>query len=684
MADDVSIRVRLQDQARASAGMRDLAGDVRDVGDAAGATRREADRMGRSVSAAGRNVDSAASSSGKLRSALASVRTPLVGVAAAGAGLLGVGSAIGFIGEEFTESAKVGAQTAAVIKSTGGVAGITRSEVEGLAGAISLKTGIDDEAIQTGSNLLLTFKKVRNEVGKGNDVFDRATAAAVDLSAAGFGSLESTSKQLGKALNDPVKGMTALGRSGVTFTAQQKKTIEGMVEQGNLLGAQKLLLREVESQVKGSAEAQAQPMDKLRTSVGNLAETMGGMLAPAANTVVTAVTGMATKASGGLSRLQKAFEMGGVNGLIEGFDGMVGAGGRLDGALDDVRSALGSVVGVAKNGAAAFKPLLPAVSALPSPLGLVAGAFLLLEAGGQPLAIALGSVVAGFIAFRTVMFVQGLITGVTVAMGALNAVMIANPVGVVVAGLVALGLALYLAHQKSETFREGVQSVWSFLKDNWPLLTGILTAGLVPAIVLIVRNWDKLKGTASDVVGFVKEKFSSFVDFFKSVPGKLSGAFSGMFDGIKDAFRSAINFIISGWNSLDFKIPGFDPPGPGPKFGGVTIGVPDIPMLAKGGTVRGMGSWVTGEDGAELNTMLPGGGVRVQPLGGSVRSPVLQPAGAPEDRSSPGSSASLMQEVTDRLVDALLRHPTIVQVDRRELGRAVRDDGDQRDARRFG
>ena len=31
---------------------------------------------------------------------------------------------------------------------------------------------------------------------------------------------------LGKALNDPVKGITALGRAGVTFTDEQKKQIK--------------------------------------------------------------------------------------------------------------------------------------------------------------------------------------------------------------------------------------------------------------------------------------------------------------------------------------------------------------------------------------------------------------------------------------------------------------------------
>jgi phage-related minor tail protein len=131
---------------------------------------------------------------------------------------------------EARESEKVGKTTAQVIKATGGAAKVSAEQVGDLAQAISEKAGMDDEAVQTGANLLLTFKNVRNEAGQGADIFNRATAAAVDLSAAGFGSVDSSAKMLGKALNDPVQGISALSRAGVTFTASQKETIKKMAE----------------------------------------------------------------------------------------------------------------------------------------------------------------------------------------------------------------------------------------------------------------------------------------------------------------------------------------------------------------------------------------------------------------------------------------------------------------------
>ncbi|KQY58311.1 hypothetical protein ASD11_01195 [Aeromicrobium sp. Root495] len=198
-----------------------------------------------------------------------------------------LGDAIG----EARESQKVGALTTQTIKATGGAANVTASQVGNLAAAISNKSGMDDEAIQTGANLLLTFKNVRNEAGKGNKIFNQATQAATDLSAAGFGSVSSASVLMGKALNDPIKGISALGRSGVTFTEDQKKLIKGLVEQGNTLAAQKIILKEVRGQVGGAAEASATAGEKLAVTWGNFKETIGTALLPLIDKLATFVGG---------------------------------------------------------------------------------------------------------------------------------------------------------------------------------------------------------------------------------------------------------------------------------------------------------------------------------------------------------------------------------------------------------
>jgi hypothetical protein len=210
-----------------------------------------------------------------------------LGIAAAvGGGISLLKSAVG----EAREAQKVGALTTAIIKATGGAANVTAGQVSKLSTSISNKTAVDDEAIQKGANLLLTFKNVRNEAGKGADIFNQATAAAVDLSAAGFGSIDSASKMLGKALNDPVKGMSALSRAGVTFTAGQQKQIKAMVKSGDLLGAQKIILGEVKSQVGGAGAASATAGEKMKVAWNNAKESLGTALLPAIDKLQIAIT----------------------------------------------------------------------------------------------------------------------------------------------------------------------------------------------------------------------------------------------------------------------------------------------------------------------------------------------------------------------------------------------------------
>ncbi len=186
---------------------------------------------------------------------------------------------------ELEEQQKVLAQTEATIKSTGGAANVTADQVAGLAANLQDLSGKDAEAIQAGENLLLTFKSIRNEAGDGNDIFNQATKTALDLSVAWGQDMTQSAVQLGKALEDPVVGMTALQRVGVTFTQSQKDTIKQLVATGKTLEAQKLILQEVNSQVGGSAEAYGQTLpgklERARNALDDLKANIVASAAPA-------------------------------------------------------------------------------------------------------------------------------------------------------------------------------------------------------------------------------------------------------------------------------------------------------------------------------------------------------------------------------------------------------------------
>lgn len=140
-------------------------------------------------------------------------------------------------------------------------------------------------------------------------------------------------------------------------------------------------------------------------------------------------------------------------------------------------------------------------------------------------------------------------------------------------------------------------------------------AAVIALGIIIWRNWDTIKRWTSELVQWLKDRWEDLLGFFKAIPGRMSGIFSGMFDGIKNAFKSAINWVIRAWNGLEFKIPGFDPPGPGPSFGGFTLGVPNIPQLAQGGIVTHPTLALIGEAGPEAVVPLSnGGGMGVQTI----------------------------------------------------------------------
>jgi hypothetical protein len=219
-------------------------------------------------------------------------------IAALAAGAAGIGAMVKTLQvgtAEFMEQQKVAAQTGAVLKSTGGIANVTAKQIGSLSTALMKKSGVDDEAIASGQNLLLTFTKIRNETGKGNDIFDQATVAMLDLSVAMGKDLNSSAILVGKALNDPVKGATALSRAGVQLTKGQKDQIEAFVESGRVLEAQKIILAELTTQFGGSAEAAGKTLpgqlNILKQTFNNLAGEIAAKFLPGLATAATKLVG---------------------------------------------------------------------------------------------------------------------------------------------------------------------------------------------------------------------------------------------------------------------------------------------------------------------------------------------------------------------------------------------------------
>jgi hypothetical protein len=212
---------------------------------------------------------------------LTGVNLASVGVAGA---MIGLASGIKFAVSEAMEAEKIMALTESTIKATGGAAGLTAGQIGQMAMRLSLLNAIDDETIQSAENLMLTFKKVKG------DAFEPAMQAAIDLSVIMGTDLRSSTMMLGKALEDPVRGITALRRAGVSFTSEQQEVIKSLVETGQQAEAMSMILAEVNTQVGGAGAAAANTlsgqMEEVKIQFGNVAQMAGTLLIPAIGGVV--------------------------------------------------------------------------------------------------------------------------------------------------------------------------------------------------------------------------------------------------------------------------------------------------------------------------------------------------------------------------------------------------------------
>lgn len=163
------------------------------------------------------------------------------------------------------------AQTEAALTSTGDAANVTAKHVDDLATSVSNYSGKSLEAVTETENLLLTFTNIRN-VGP-NKIFDETTKAVFDMSQALGIDATAAAKQLGKALNEPDTGLTALQRAGVQFTTSQKDVIKSLFDTGHEAQAQQLILDQVAVKFGGSAKAYGD------TTAGELQKEQNAVLA---------------------------------------------------------------------------------------------------------------------------------------------------------------------------------------------------------------------------------------------------------------------------------------------------------------------------------------------------------------------------------------------------------------------
>lgn len=216
------------------------------------------------------------------------------GMIASGAGLLSLGALFGKYIQNTRDAEQEQAQLAAVLKSTGEAAGYSQDQLNDMANSMSSLSILSGGEINQAQTSLLAFTGI---VG---DQFPRALQAAIDMSARTGMSVVSAAETIGRALDVPSKGLTALSKQGFRFTEDQKALAEQLERTGNVAAAQGIILDSLESSYKGAAEATRNTFDGALAGLNNTFDdllTGDGSLQVATNLINNLSTALASPAA---------------------------------------------------------------------------------------------------------------------------------------------------------------------------------------------------------------------------------------------------------------------------------------------------------------------------------------------------------------------------------------------------
>lgn len=540
-------------------------------------------------------------------------------------GVVGIGAA-GFLKSSLDSAAKfqqINADLTQTLKSTHGVSGETVKSISNMADKLSGLTTYSKGTIEQGQNMLLTFTNI------GKKVFPGATSAMLDMATKMKQDLPHTAIQLGKALNDPVKGITALKKVGVTFTQSQTDVIKKLVETGHMATAQKVIIAELNREFGGQAQAATNTytgkLAQMQNAFNNMKVSIGMELLPYMTKFIIAVSSGSEKIMNFVKNNKQLVTA--VLAATAAFGTIIGGfsvaqrflsilspmADRLETSISGLAVPIIVIVGlitaftlayqknfggfrdfvntVIKNVMTKIKELKKVLestefknkitSALNSIKKVIEAVFNFIIKNGNIIKPVLAAIVGGFVAYKVattaVNTAMGIWNGITkmcmMAQVALNLVMKANPIMLVITAIGALvGVLIYLWNT-NKSFRNAFISIWNGIKS---------------------------------AIGSVAHFFSSAFSAAAKAVQSVFSAVANTFKGIINTVIGGLNFMIGALDKINVKVPKWIP-GVGGKHIGFSI--KKIPKFEKGTNYFNGGMALVGEKGAEVVNLPHGSSV---------------------------------------------------------------------------
>lgn len=378
------------------------------------------------------------------------------------------------------------------------------------ASNLQTRIGIEDEEIQMVQSKIATFRKVSDETARMSGVFDRATEAAFDLSAAGFGEASANAVQLGKALQNPAIGSQALAKAGA-LNKSDIPLIKQIQATKGLGAAQEYVLKAVERQVKGQAANTATSASKMKVQFSEVAETVGKTLLPQVSKTMAEIGKSVKKFNEWAQANPK---------LLETIVKIIGKLGLFSLAVSGISFAVGGVlktIALAKQGMLLYQTVVAGVTIVQNVMAM--------------------SALAG----------SGALTTLSAVLKALNLGFLTSPIFWVILAIAAAAFLIIKYWDPIKAFfaklwdglKIAFTKFWEFIK-NW----GVLLLGPVG---LIIKYWDNIKGFFLKLWPNIKAIFWKALEWFLYLPKLFLNMgidiVMGLWNGIKSKAAALFNFV---------------------------------------------------------------------------------------------------------------------------------------------
>lgn len=149
----------------------------------------------------------------------------------------------------------------------------------------------------------------------------------------------------------------------------------------------------------------------------------------------------------------------------------------------------------------------------------------------------------------------------TVAQGALNAVMNMNPISLIVIAIVALIAIIVVLWNKCEWFREGVMTVinaiWGAIQSVGSFIMGVFQNVFNFVSGIFTNLWNVIQTVVNTIVSIFSTAWNTIKNVATTVWNGILGLFSaggkiftGVVEGIAGVFKTIVNALIRGINKI--------------------------------------------------------------------------------------------------------------------------------------